>query len=73
VIDYVQPEPFVDPETAGKFLGGFSGSYMRKLAASGAIKAHNYGVGKRKFWRFKLSELAAPPAASIQQPRDPKL
>jgi excisionase family DNA binding protein len=52
-------EAFVDVAEAGKFLG-LSPSHVRRLVESGRIPGHNYGVGKRKFWRFRLSELSIP-------------
>jgi excisionase family DNA binding protein len=54
-----QFEAFVDVVEAGRFLG-LSASHVRRLVESGRIRGHNYGVGKRKFWRFRLSELAIP-------------
>lgn len=52
-------ESFVDVAEAGRFLG-LSASHVRRLVESGRIVGHNYGAGKRKFWRFKLSELTIP-------------
>ena len=49
-------EPYVDCEAAGKFLG-MSAAHVRRLAEKGLVRAYNYGVGKRRFWRFRLSEL----------------
>lgn len=57
--EVTQFEAFVDVGEAGRFLG-LSPSHVRRLVESGRIPGHNYGVGKRKFWRFKLSELAIP-------------
>jgi len=57
--EVTQFESFVDVGEAGKFLG-LSSSHVRRLVESGRIPGHNYGAGKRKFWRFKLSELAIP-------------
>lgn len=57
--EITQLEAFVDVGEAGKFLG-LSASHVRRLVESGRIPGHNYGAGKRKFWRFKLSELSIP-------------
>lgn len=52
------PEPFVDANRAAEFL------FLRprrvlELARQGALPAHPLGIGQRKVWRFRLSELAA--------------
>ena len=52
-------ESFVDVDATGRFLG-LSASHVRRLVECGRIRGYNYGAGKRKFWRFKLSELAIP-------------
>lgn len=57
--EIAQFEAFVDVEEAGRFLG-LSPSHVRRLVESGRIRGHNYGVGKRKFWRFRLSESSIP-------------
>lgn len=49
-------EPYVDVDEAGKFLG-LSSTHVRRLVEKGRIKGYDYGIGKRKFWRFRLSEL----------------
>ena len=54
-----QLERFVDAQEVGKFLG-LSAFHIRRLAESGKIPAHNYGAGKRAFWRFRLSEISVP-------------
>lgn len=50
-------EPYIDADKAAAFL-----SVQRKTilewARRGAIPAHPFGTGKRKLWRFKISELA---------------
>jgi hypothetical protein len=54
--DMTQFEAFVDVVEAGRFLG-LSASQVRRLVESGRIRGHNYGAGKRNYWRFRLSEL----------------
>lgn len=65
-------EPFVDAQRGAQFLG-ITRRRMLQLARDGSIPAHPIGNGKRKTWRFRLSELAkamavekAMPAAHIQ-------
>jgi len=52
------PERFVDNIKAGAFLG-VTPRHVLELARSGQIPAHPLGDGKRKQWRFRLSELAS--------------
>ena len=61
------PEPFVDCRTAGQFLG-FTATQVRRLAEAGKVRAYQYGLGRRKYWRFKLSELANGPEALHSTP-----
>jgi predicted DNA-binding transcriptional regulator AlpA len=49
-------EPFVDSEQAGKFLS-FHPKTVERWARQGVLPAHPAGIGKRKFWRFLISEL----------------
>jgi len=49
-------EPYVSPEEAAQFLKTNRLKIMR-LARSGSLPAHPLGSGKRRQWRFKLSEL----------------
>lgn len=51
------PEPFVDANRAAEFLC-LRPRRLLELARQGAIPAHPLGDGKRKAWRFRLSELA---------------
>jgi excisionase family DNA binding protein len=50
------PEPYVNPEQAADFLGTNRLAVIR-MARSGLLPAHPLGLGKRRQWRFKLSEL----------------
>jgi hypothetical protein len=52
------PEPFVDSEEAGRFLS-LRPRRVLELARQGILPAHPLGVGLRKVWRFRLSELAS--------------
>jgi len=49
-------EPYVSPEEAAQFLKTNRLKIIR-LARSGSLPAHPLGSGKRRQWRFKLSEL----------------
>jgi excisionase family DNA binding protein len=50
-------ESFVDADRAAEFLG-ISRRHLLELARGGDIPAHPIGTGKRKTWRFRLSEIA---------------
>jgi excisionase family DNA binding protein len=49
-------EQYVSPEEAAAFLKVNRLKIIR-MARSGAVPAHPLTTGKRKQWRFKLSEL----------------
>jgi excisionase family DNA binding protein len=49
-------EPYVSPEEAAGFLKTNRLKIIR-MARSGTLPAHPLGSGKRRQWRFKLSEL----------------
>jgi excisionase family DNA binding protein len=49
-------ERFVGPDGAAEFLG-FSPKTLQKWAREGKIPAHAFGNGRRRYWRFLLSEL----------------
>jgi hypothetical protein len=53
-----QPEPFVDAIRAAEFLS-LTPRRILELARTAQIPAHPVGAGRRKQWRFRLSELAA--------------
>jgi len=55
---YFQLERFVDAATAADFLALRSRRVL-ELARAGELPAHPIGHGKRRIWRFRLSELAA--------------
>jgi excisionase family DNA binding protein len=49
-------EPYVSPEEAAGFLKTNRLNVIR-MARSGSVPAYPLGAGKRRQWRFKLSEL----------------
>jgi excisionase family DNA binding protein len=49
-------EQYVSPEEAAEFLKTNRLKIVR-MARSGSLPAHPLGSGKRRQWRFKLSEL----------------
>lgn len=56
-MNLVTPERFVDADEAGKFLS-LNRRRILELARAGKLPAHPLGSGKRKTWRFMLSQLA---------------
>jgi hypothetical protein len=50
-------EPFVDANRAAEFLV-ITRRHLLELARAGDIPAYPIGTGKRKTWRFRLSEIA---------------
>jgi len=54
----IQLEPFVDPSTAAEFLS-IRPRQLLELARANILPGHPIGAGKRRVWRFRLSELAA--------------
>ena len=62
-------EPFVDAAEAGEFLH-LRPRRVLELARQGLIPAYPLGQGKRRVWRFRLSEVAdAIRARSVNYPR----
>jgi hypothetical protein len=61
-------EPFVDALQAAEFLV-IRPRRLLELARAGDIPAHPIGRGKRKTWRFRLSELAE--AMAVEKPMSP--
>jgi hypothetical protein len=55
-------EPFVDALKGAEFLG-IRPRRLLEMARAGDIPAHPIGRGRRKTWRFRLSELAEAIAA----------
>ncbi|HEV3037304.1 MAG TPA: helix-turn-helix domain-containing protein [Candidatus Angelobacter sp.] len=49
-------EPFITAEEAARFLG-FNPKTIERWARQGLLPAHAFGTGRRKYWRFLLSEL----------------
>jgi hypothetical protein len=54
----MEMEPFVDAARAAEFLS-LRPRRVLELARLGAIPAYPLGNGKRRVWRFRLSELAS--------------
>ena len=52
----VRHEHFVDATLAAKFLS-ISRKYLLKLSRLGHVPAHPVGIGSRKQWRYRISEL----------------
>jgi len=52
-----EPERFVDAVTAAKFLS-IQRRQLLELARAGKIPACPIGDGRRRLWRFRLSDLA---------------
>jgi hypothetical protein len=52
-----QIEPFVDADTAAEFLV-ITRRHLLEMARARVIPAHPIGSGRRKTWRFRLSEIA---------------
>ncbi len=61
------PEPFVDAKRAAAFLS-LTSRRVLDLARRGSLPAHPIGIGQRRVWRFRLSELAE----AILHPVEPK-
>jgi hypothetical protein len=55
-------EPFLDAERGAEFLG-ITRRRLLAMARAKEIPGHPIGRGKRKTWRFRLSELAEAIAA----------
>jgi hypothetical protein len=64
VLDF---EPFVDAHRAAEFLS-LRPRRILELARAAQIPGHPVGAGKRKQWRFRLSELAAAVASGPRKP-----
>ena len=54
---FIEPEPFVDADEAGKFLT-VNRRRVLELARARKLPGHPIGDGARRVWRFRLSELA---------------
>jgi hypothetical protein len=54
---HTQPEHFVDATVASEFLS-ITRKYLLKLSRLGIVPAHPLGIGSRRQWRYRISELA---------------
>jgi hypothetical protein len=57
VVQKVEDEHFVDATVAAAFLS-ITRKYLLKLSRLGLVPAHPLGVGSRRQWRYRISELA---------------
>ncbi len=53
----IEIERFVDATKAAEFLG-LNRRRVLEMARAGEIPAHPLGKGRRRTWRFRLTELA---------------
>jgi hypothetical protein len=60
----LQPEPFVDSARAAEFLS-IRPRHLLELARAEVLPGYPIGRGKRRVWRFRLSELAASIAGGV--------
>jgi Helix-turn-helix domain len=58
LMNIAPPEPFVDAVRAAAFLN-LRTRRVLELARRGDLPGYPLGSGKRRVWRFRLSELAA--------------
>ena len=47
----------MDATVASRFLS-ITRKYLLKLSRLGVVPAHPFGIGSRKQWRYRISELA---------------
>ena len=52
------PERFVDAVRAAELLG-ITPRRLLEMARAGQVPAYPLGIGSRKTWRFRLSEISA--------------
>ena len=64
---FATTEPFVDSQTAAEFLS-LRPRRLLELARAHILPGHPLGIGKRKVWRFRLSELAAALTSRVDCP-----
>ncbi len=53
---FARPEPFVDADHAAEFLS-MRRKTVLELARRGKLPGHPIGGGRRKMWKFRISEL----------------
>jgi hypothetical protein len=56
-VQNAQAEHFVDAAVGGKFLS-ITRKYLLKLSRLGLVPAHPIGIGSRRQWRYRISELS---------------
>jgi hypothetical protein len=57
-LPHTQEEHFVDAGVASAFLS-ITRKYLLKLSRLGLVPAHPLGIGSRRQWRYRISELSA--------------
>jgi hypothetical protein len=57
LVQHTREEHFVDASTAAGFLS-IDRRYLLKLSRLGLLPAHPLGIGSRRQWRYRISELA---------------
>lgn len=62
----IQAEPWVDAEAVGEHIG-YKADHVRKMTAAGRIPGHSLTNGKRKHWRYKISEVDKALAKGMKQ------
>jgi hypothetical protein len=55
-VSELREEYFVDAEVAAKFLS-IKRKYLLKLSRLSLVPAHPLGIGSRRQWRYRVSEL----------------
>lgn len=65
-LDKLGVEPWVDAEIVAAHTG-FKSDHIRKMAVDGKIPASTMTNGKRKHWRFKISEVDAALTKGMKQ------
>jgi len=68
--NYDSMEPYVGPDEAAKFLG-ITRLKVIRMARAGLLPAHALGTGKRRQWRYKLSQLDNHMQRGVNSPYPP--
>jgi len=55
-VSQIVPEPYVDAERAASYLS-ISRKTLLRFARKGKVPARGIGEGKKRMWRFRISEL----------------
>jgi excisionase family DNA binding protein len=68
--DFDSIEPYVGPDEAANFLG-ITRLKVIRMARAGLLPAHPMGSGKRRQWRYKLSQLDKHMQCGVNSPYPP--